>query len=109
MCYFKSQDDDDNVYKALVDPLTEEVEALKEKIREMDTDISYYKTKLNESKDNVVEQQITTSMYLYAFIYILNALYVYNNNVYFIDNSQEESSNSSATSDFVFFNTSIGK
>lgn len=46
-----------------MDPLKEEVEALKEKIREMDTDISYYKTKLNESKDNVVEK-LTTSTYL---------------------------------------------
>ncbi|CAI6351080.1 unnamed protein product [Macrosiphum euphorbiae] len=80
--YRKSQDDEDNVYKALVDPLKEEVEALKEKIREMDTDISYYKTKLNESKDNVVEK--------------LTAC-----------NSQEESSNSSATGDFVSQNTSI--
>ncbi|KAL4112525.1 hypothetical protein QTP88_016296 [Uroleucon formosanum] len=80
--YRKSQDDEDNVYKALVDPLKEEVEALKEKIREMDTDISYYKTKLNESKDNVVEK-LTAS------------------------NSQEESSNSSATGDFVSLNTSI--
>ncbi|XP_025201457.1 rab GTPase-binding effector protein 1 isoform X2 [Melanaphis sacchari] len=77
----KSQDDEDNVYKALVDPLKEEVEALKEKIREMDTDITYYKTKLNESKNNVVEKLIT-------------------------NNSQEESSNSSATGDFVFLNTS---
>jgi len=51
------------VYKALVDPLKEEVEALKKKIREMDTDISYYKTKLNESKDNVVEK-LTACMYL---------------------------------------------
>jgi len=51
------------VYKALVDPLKEEVEALKEKVREMDTDICYYKTKLYESKDNVVEQKLTTSMY----------------------------------------------
>ncbi|VVC40386.1 FYVE zinc finger,Zinc finger, FYVE-related,Zinc finger, FYVE/PHD-type,Zinc finger, RING/FYVE/PHD- [Cinara cedri] len=81
--YRKSQDDDDNVYKALVDPLKEEVEALKEKIREMDTDISYYKTKLIESKDNVIEQKLTAN------------------------NSQEESSNSSATSDFVFLNTSV--
>jgi len=47
-----------------VDPLKEEVEALKEKIREMDRDISYYKTKLNESKDNVVEQKLTASTYL---------------------------------------------
>jgi len=47
-----------------VDPLKEEVEALKEKIREMDRDISSYKTKLNESKDNVVEQKLTTSTYL---------------------------------------------
>lgn len=30
----------------------------------MDTDINYYKTKLNESKDNFVEPQITASMYL---------------------------------------------
>lgn len=44
-----------------MDPLREEVEALKEKIREMDTDISYYKTKLNESKDNVIEQKLTAS------------------------------------------------
>lgn len=51
------------MYKALVDPLKEEVEALKEKIREMDTDITYYKTKLNESKNNV-EEKLTTSMYL---------------------------------------------
>jgi len=51
------------VYKALVDPLKEEVEALKEKIREMDTDITYYKTKLNESKNNV-EEKLTTSMFL---------------------------------------------
>ncbi|KAE9535550.1 hypothetical protein AGLY_007451 [Aphis glycines] len=79
--YRKSQDDEDNVYKALVDPLKEEVEALKEKIREMDTDITYYKTKLNESKNNV-EEKLTTN------------------------NSQEESSNSSATGDFVFLNTS---
>lgn len=43
------------MYKALVDPLKEEVEALKEKIRQMDTDISYYKTKLEEPKDNVVQ------------------------------------------------------
>ncbi|XP_022181716.1 early endosome antigen 1-like isoform X2 [Myzus persicae] len=82
--YRKSQDDEDNVYKALVDPLKEEVEALKEKIREMDTDISYYKTKLNESKDkdNVVEKLT-------------------------VGNSQEESSNSLATGDFVALNTSI--
>lgn len=51
------------MYKALVDPLKEEVEALKEKIREMDTDITYYKTKLNESKNNV-EEKLTTSMFL---------------------------------------------
>jgi len=56
------------VYKALVDPLKEEVEALKEKIREMDTDISYYKTKLNESKDNVVEK-LPTCMYLLSSLY----------------------------------------
>lgn len=30
-------------------------------------------------------------------------------NLMFIDNSQEESSNSSATGDFVFLNTSTGK
>lgn len=70
----KSQDDDDNVYKALVDPLKEEVEALKEKIREMDTDISYYKTKLIESNDNVVEQKLTASMYLLILFYIYNYL-----------------------------------
>lgn len=52
-----------------MDPLKEEVEALKEKIREMDTDISYYKTKLNESKDNVVEQKLTASMYLLAYFF----------------------------------------
>ncbi|XP_015365626.1 PREDICTED: RUN and FYVE domain-containing protein 2 [Diuraphis noxia] len=80
--YKKSQDDEDNVYKALVDPLKEEVEALKAKIREMDTDISYYKTKLNESKDNVVEKLAAC-------------------------NSQEESTNSSVTGDFVSLNTSI--
>lgn len=45
-----------------MDPLQEEVEALKEKIRQMDTDISNYKSKLDESKDNVVEQKLTTSM-----------------------------------------------
>ncbi|XP_025411048.1 early endosome antigen 1-like isoform X2 [Sipha flava] len=81
--YRKSQDDEDNVYKALVDPLKEEVEALKEKIREMDTDINCYKTKLSESKENIVK---------------LTA-----------NNSQEESSNSSATGDFVFLNSSTGE
>lgn len=51
-----------------MDPLKEEVEALKEKIREMDTDISYYKTKLNESKDNVVEK-LAACMYLPSSLY----------------------------------------
>lgn len=71
----------------------------------MDTDINYYKTKLNESKDNVVEQKLTASMYQQTLrttgFNIINLI--------FIDNSQEESSNSSATGDFVFLNPSNGK
>ncbi|XP_050435758.1 early endosome antigen 1 isoform X2 [Adelges cooleyi] len=79
----KSQDEEENVYKALVDPLKEEVEALKEKIRQMDTDISYYKTKLNESKDLVTKQK------------------------HLGDDSQEGPSNCSAAGDSIFSNTSI--
>lgn len=58
------------MYKALVDPLKEEVEALKEKIREMDTDINCYKTKLSESKENIVELKLTASMYLQFILHI---------------------------------------
>lgn len=66
------------MYKALVDPLKEEVEALKEKIREMDTDITYYKTKLNESKNNV-EEKLTTSMYL-----LVNRKYLNDNGLHHV-------------------------
>lgn len=92
------------MYKALVDPLKEEVEALKEKIRQMDTDISYYKTKLEEPKDNVVQN--LASMYLSKHFYCFK-INRYSHFI-FVDNSQEQSSNSLATGDFVFLNSSIG-
>ncbi|XP_050522542.1 rab GTPase-binding effector protein 2 isoform X3 [Daktulosphaira vitifoliae] len=52
----KSQDDEDTVYKTLVDPLKDQIEALKEKLRQMDSDVNYYKAKLNKSKEVTLEQ-----------------------------------------------------
>lgn len=52
------------MYKTLVDPLKEEIEALKEKIRQMDSDINDYKIKLNISNENIVDQTLTIRMYL---------------------------------------------
>lgn len=59
-----------------MDPLKEEVEALKEKIRQMDSDINDYKTKLSESKD-VAEQKLTASMKL-KFFFFLQHFFMFN-------------------------------